>query len=631
MKKILPILFLLFSFAAVAQNTLSSIPPVVSGTDTYTVTVTGFPVSGGNAAILNRMFFARFTNANTGASTLVVNGLASAANIQKWDGSAWVAVEAGDIPAGSDLKLRWDGTRFQIQVQAGGGGSGGTIAPESGTGTATGTVTTDLASNDWDIINNDGHINISGTGDFNIDQGDEELHIGPTGGYIGQASTFTLRTPIATNRLTIEDDGSWNVGSSGNGANGQLFSSTGGTTDPGWQTRIEDVIVDGVTANAPAQNAVFDALAIKAPLASPTFTGTPAAPTASPGTSTTQLATTAFVQAALPTANNSIYFSPAQNFNPGFIVLASAIVRPSNAFSSGNPITYEILEHNSAHNSSFITSAEGASTTRLKINYPLVRYVINLTVTPDESYSGNNVICGPTVGLNNAEIAVGRPTHMSVRLTGAGTTTWTKSGTFASSFDLSAYSAGGTSFNLLNGFNVDYNAIQIQYIGPNNYGVRRVYSGLGAYNIRFVLVDRFTGTDLTTNPTSSDEVIISGAGMNTSTINMLTWNAANQFMAGPSSIYNFWIFGMFECWMVAAPASSTSIQVRWQTDYPSATDYKIYRDTDPNFGTQVLIHTGTEGTYTDTGLTTGTLYYYKLVGVISGVDTDITTFRAVPR
>jgi hypothetical protein len=39
-------------------------------------------------------------------------------------------------------------------------------------------------------------------------------------------------------------------------------------------------------------------LAAKAPLASPTFTGTPAAPTAATGTSTTQVATTAFVQAA---------------------------------------------------------------------------------------------------------------------------------------------------------------------------------------------------------------------------------------------------------------------------------------------------------------------------------------------
>jgi parallel beta-helix repeat protein len=39
-------------------------------------------------------------------------------------------------------------------------------------------------------------------------------------------------------------------------------------------------------------------LALKAPLASPTFTGVPAAPTAAAGTNTTQLATTAFVQAA---------------------------------------------------------------------------------------------------------------------------------------------------------------------------------------------------------------------------------------------------------------------------------------------------------------------------------------------
>ncbi len=42
--------------------------------------------------------------------------------------------------------------------------------------------------------------------------------------------------------------------------------------------------------------------ATKAPLASPTFTGVPAAPTASPGTNTTQLATTAFTAAAIAAA-----------------------------------------------------------------------------------------------------------------------------------------------------------------------------------------------------------------------------------------------------------------------------------------------------------------------------------------
>lgn len=59
---------------------------------------------------------------------------------------------------------------------------------------------------------------------------------------------------------------------------------------------LTGTISDSDTTHAPTGNAVFDALALKANLASPTFTGTPAAPTASAGTNTTQVATTAFVQ-----------------------------------------------------------------------------------------------------------------------------------------------------------------------------------------------------------------------------------------------------------------------------------------------------------------------------------------------
>jgi hypothetical protein len=44
-----------------------------------------------------------------------------------------------------------------------------------------------------------------------------------------------------------------------------------------------------------------------APLASPTFTGTPAAPTAALNTNTTQLSTTAFVQAAIAAAAQGLY------------------------------------------------------------------------------------------------------------------------------------------------------------------------------------------------------------------------------------------------------------------------------------------------------------------------------------
>lgn len=72
--------------------------------------------------------------------------------------------------------------------------------------------------------------------------------------------------------------------------------------------KVIDSIADSDTTHAPSRNAVFDALALKAPLASPTFTGVPAAPTAAVGTNTTQLATTAYVQAnALVLKSSLIY------------------------------------------------------------------------------------------------------------------------------------------------------------------------------------------------------------------------------------------------------------------------------------------------------------------------------------
>ena len=58
-------------------------------------------------------------------------------------------------------------------------------------------------------------------------------------------------------------------------------------------TTTELNYTDGVTSNIQTQ------LNAKAPLAGPTFTGTPKAPTASAGTNTTQIATTAFVQTAI--------------------------------------------------------------------------------------------------------------------------------------------------------------------------------------------------------------------------------------------------------------------------------------------------------------------------------------------
>jgi hypothetical protein len=59
-------------------------------------------------------------------------------------------------------------------------------------------------------------------------------------------------------------------------------------------------------------NNIATAVATKADLASPSLTGTPAAPTAAAGTNTTQIATTAFVKTAIDTYDTALTVSAAQ-------------------------------------------------------------------------------------------------------------------------------------------------------------------------------------------------------------------------------------------------------------------------------------------------------------------------------
>lgn len=75
-------------------------------------------------------------------------------------------------------------------------------------------------------------------------------------------------------------------------------------------TEDDAVTVDSAlnsTSENPVQNKVIkSALDAKAPTASPAFTGTPTVPTATAGTNTTQIASTAFVQAAISASTRSL-------------------------------------------------------------------------------------------------------------------------------------------------------------------------------------------------------------------------------------------------------------------------------------------------------------------------------------
>jgi len=76
-----------------------------SGTDTYTVTITGI-----EAYITLLPVAVLFTNANTGSSTINVNSL-GAKTLKK---AVSTNLTAGDILAGEIKLLIYDGTNFQV-------------------------------------------------------------------------------------------------------------------------------------------------------------------------------------------------------------------------------------------------------------------------------------------------------------------------------------------------------------------------------------------------------------------------------------------------------------------------------------------------------------------------------------
>ena len=77
-------------------------------------------------------------------------------------------------------------------------------------------------------------------------------------------------------------------------------------TVPNWAKQATKPTYTASEVGALSASEVNSALALKAPLASPTFTGTPKAPTATVGTNSTQIATTAFVTSAINAVSDNL-------------------------------------------------------------------------------------------------------------------------------------------------------------------------------------------------------------------------------------------------------------------------------------------------------------------------------------
>lgn len=170
-------------------------------------------------------------------------------------------------------------------------------------------------------------------------------------------------------------------------------------------------ILKGTEINTEFANIAI-AVATKADTASPTFTGTPAAPTASAATNTTQLATTAFVQAAFQILHpvGSIYFNATNSTNPGTLLgfgtwTAFGAGRVPVGFDSTNAL-FDTAEETGGSADAITVSHTHTATSTVTDPGHLHTFVANYPDIYDGASNGNNNV-GTAQTRNTATATTG--------------------------------------------------------------------------------------------------------------------------------------------------------------------------------------------------------------------------------
>lgn len=171
-------------------------------------------------------------------------------------------------------------------------------------------------------------------------------------------------------------------------------------------------------------SAISNAIASKADINSPSLTGTPTAPTASSGTNTTQLATTAFVTAALSAAYpvGSIYINATSSSNPNTLLgfgtwtafgagrvmvgLDASDALFDTAEETGGSKDAVVVSHTHTATSTVTDPGHSHSVLTYRGSAPDNWISGSFSNSPVDTYSTNSAVTGITVATTNASTGV---------------------------------------------------------------------------------------------------------------------------------------------------------------------------------------------------------------------------------
>ena len=280
---------LILSLLAIASVAFAQLPNIwfpATGTDTYSANITNFGTN-----YTNKIAFVKFTNTNTGASTININSL-GAVPLRMWDGDSWEGLTVGQISTTIVYKITHTGSYFTMfGTGSSGGGTWGSI-----TGTLSNQTDLQSALNAKQNTLTLGNLTTSTTG---------VSVTGGTGAVIGTGAAISIQnaTTSQTGLLTNTD---WNT------FNGKQAGDADLTTIAGLTATTDNFIVSVASAWAsrtPAQvkttlslnNVENTALSTWAGSSNITTTG--ALTSGSTGAGFTVALATSTISGALPVAN----------------------------------------------------------------------------------------------------------------------------------------------------------------------------------------------------------------------------------------------------------------------------------------------------------------------------------------